>query len=56
MAARELDPTTRAGSSISSVETVAHRVLAEAPFAALVVGHRVFGLERIERERRDLVD
>ena len=38
MAARELDPTTRAGSSISSVETVARGVLAEAPFAALVVG------------------
>ena len=38
MTAHELDPTTRAGSSIGSVETVVRRVLAEVPFASLVVG------------------
>ena len=34
---RELDPTTRAGSLIGSVEPVARRALAEFPFAPLVV-------------------
>ena len=38
MAVRELDPTTRAGLSIGSVETVGRLVLAEVPFAPLVVG------------------
>jgi hypothetical protein len=38
MAGRELDPTTRAGSSIGSIEIVGRLVLAEVPFASLVVG------------------
>ncbi len=38
MAVRELDPTPRAGLSIGSVETVGRLVLAEVPFAPLVVG------------------
>ena len=42
-AVRELDPTARVGSLSSSVEPGARQVLAEFPFAPLVVGGCVLG-------------
>ena len=40
---RELDPTAGVWSLISSVELVARRVLAEFPFAFLVLGRGILG-------------